>query len=53
MAVTDTIGGEADPADSAAHSNARARHNFRARFWRLTLGGLGLFWVAAFLLLAR
>jgi len=59
MAVTDALGGESapgpdrDPADSVAHSNACARHNYRARFWRLALGGLGLFWVAAFLLLAR
>ena len=29
------------------------RHNFRARFWRLALGALGLFWVCALLLLMR
>ena len=29
------------------------RHNFRARFWRLALGGLGLFWVCALLVLMR
>lgn len=29
------------------------RHNFRSRFWRLALGGVGLFWVCALLLLMR
>ena len=29
------------------------RHNFRARFWRLAIGGIGLFWVCALLLLMR
>lgn len=27
------------------------RHNDRARFWRMTLGVLGLFWVGVLLLL--
>ena len=27
------------------------RHNDRARFWRMTLGVLGLFWVSVLLLL--
>jgi len=29
------------------------RHNIRARFWRLAIGGTGLFWVCALLALAR
>lgn len=29
----------------------RARQDYRARFWRLALGGLGLFWVGVLLLL--
>jgi hypothetical protein len=29
----------------------RERHNERARFWRMTLGTLGLFWVGVLLLL--
>ena len=29
------------------------RHNFRARVWRLAIGGIGLFWVCALLALMR
>ena len=29
------------------------RHNFRARFWRLAVGAVGLFWVCALLALMR
>ena len=29
------------------------RHSLRARFWRLAIGGVGLFWVCALLALMR
>ena len=32
-------------------SSVRERHNFRAGFWRLALGALGLFWVCVLLAL--
>ncbi len=31
----------------------RERQDYRARFWRLALGGLGLFWVGVLILLMR
>jgi hypothetical protein len=40
-------------ADAGEALDPRQRHNRRARFWRVTLGALGLFWVAIILLLAN
>ncbi|HEY6815416.1 MAG TPA: hypothetical protein VI168_07755 [Croceibacterium sp.] len=59
MINTDAIGADATAAP-AVHpeagepgSSPGGRCIYRARFWRLALGALGLFWVAAFLLLTR
>jgi len=44
----------APPVDPEMTDEARLmcqRHNERARFWRMTLGVLGLFWVSVLLLL--
>jgi hypothetical protein len=45
----------ATPAADLANSDQAVamRHNYRARFWRATLGLLGLFWVGLLLVLMR
>ena len=58
MTVTEMIAADSaepptQPQTGGDEASARARCIVRARFWRLALGVLGLFWVAAMLLLAR
>jgi len=50
---TDTAESSAQPEVAGDEARTDARCVVRARFWRLALGALGLFWVAAMLMLAR
>ena len=53
MIVADSAAPPMQPQARGDEASVRERCVFRARFWRLTLGLLGLFWIGVILLLVR